>query len=189
VAGFTKKAIRDSFIKLLNEKPLSQITVRDIVDDCHVNRNTFYYHYQDLPQLIETIVEEDTQRIIRDYSSIGSVEECLSAMIGFALENQRAVMHIYHSVSRDIYEQYQWKVCEHVVTVYIDGILADRKVTAQDRKLIIDYLKCVCFGVILCWLEEGMKADIQGRFHRICELKQGELEEMIARCEKVTGKN
>ena len=49
MASFTKKAIRDSFVKLLNEKPLSQITIRDIVDDCGVNRNTFYYYYQDLP--------------------------------------------------------------------------------------------------------------------------------------------
>lgn len=34
MANFTKKAIRDSLVKLLNEKPLSKITVRDIVDDC-----------------------------------------------------------------------------------------------------------------------------------------------------------
>ena len=47
MASFTKKAIRDSFVKLLNEKSLSQITIRDIVDDCGVNRNTFYYYYQD----------------------------------------------------------------------------------------------------------------------------------------------
>ena len=54
MAGFAKKAIRDSFIKLLNERPLSQITVRDIVDACGVNRNTFYYYFQDIPQLVET---------------------------------------------------------------------------------------------------------------------------------------
>ena len=50
MANFTKKAIRDSLVKLLNEKPLSKITVRDIVDDCGVNRNTFYYYYPDLPE-------------------------------------------------------------------------------------------------------------------------------------------
>ena len=44
LANFTQKAIRASFIKLLNQKPLSQITIKDIVDDCGVNRNTFYYY-------------------------------------------------------------------------------------------------------------------------------------------------
>lgn len=59
MANFTKKAIRDSFVKLLNEKPLKQITVRDIVEDCGVNRNTFYYYYQDLPQLLESVINEN----------------------------------------------------------------------------------------------------------------------------------
>lgn len=188
MAGFTKKAIRDSFVKLLNERPLSQITVKDIVDDCGVNRNTFYYYFQDLPQLLETIVDEDAQRIIREYPAIDSIEECLNAIISFALDNRRAVMHIYHSINRDIYEQYQWRICEHTVKIYVDGILSDKNVTKQDRKLLIDYLKCVCFGLIVGWLEEGMQTDIQSRFRRICELKQGDFEQMIARCEKTKEK-
>ena len=73
MASFTKKAIRDSFVKLLNEKPLSQITIRDIVDDCGVNRNTFYYYYQDLPQLVESVVDEDAERIIRGHPTIDSL--------------------------------------------------------------------------------------------------------------------
>lgn len=70
MAAFTKTAIRNSFIKLLNERPISQITIRDIVDDCGVNRNTFYYYFQDLPQLVETIVNEEADRMIRELSLI-----------------------------------------------------------------------------------------------------------------------
>lgn len=184
MAGFTRKAIRNSFVKLLNERPLSQITVRDIVDDCGVNRNTFYYYFQDLPHLLESIVDEEAQRIISEYPTIESVEECLNAIIGFALDNRKAVMHIYNSANRDIYEQHQWRACEHIVTIYVDSILSGRNVTEQDRKLIIDYLKCVCVGFIIGWLEDGMQSDIQSRFHRICELRQGDFENMIARCEK-----
>lgn len=184
VANFTKKAIRNSFVKLLNEKPLNQITVRDIVDDCGVNRNTFYYYFQDLPQLVETIVNEDAERMIREHPAIESIEDCLNAIIEFALENRKAVLHIYHSINRDIYEQYQWRVCEHAVTTYLEGALSGRTVPEPDRKLMVDYLKCVSFGLVIRWLEEGMQEDIQARFHRLCELKQGELERMIARCEQ-----
>ena len=41
---FTSKAIEESFIRLLNERPLDKITIKDIVDDCGISRNTFYYH-------------------------------------------------------------------------------------------------------------------------------------------------
>ena len=184
MASYTKKAIRDAFIKLLNERPLSQITVRDIVDTCGVNRNTFYYYFQDIPQLVETIVDEAADQVISQYPSVDSVEECLNAAVGFALDNRKAALHIYHSVNRDIYEQYQWRVCEHIVTTYVDGVLSGRIVLEPDRRLIIDYLECMCFGFIIGWLATGMQEGIQSRFHRLCELKHGDLEAMISRCEK-----
>ena len=43
---FAKREIKNSFIKLLTERPISQITVKDIVEDCGVNRNSFYYHFR-----------------------------------------------------------------------------------------------------------------------------------------------
>lgn len=183
MAGFTKKAIRNSCVKLLNEKPFNQITVRDIVDDCGVNRNTFYYYFQDLPQLVESIANEEAERIISEYSSMDSFEECLNTAVDFALKNRKAALHIYRSVNRDTYEQYQWRVCEHTAVIYADKILSGRNVTDEDRGIIIDYIKCTCFGFIMGWLESGMRAEIQPRFHRLCELKQGELERMIDRCE------
>lgn len=183
MADFTKKAIRNSFLKLLNEKPLKQITVRDIVDDCGVNRNTFYYHFQDIPQLIETIIREDAEQIIADHPTITTVQEYLEAAIGFALNNRNAIMHIYRSVNRDLYEQYQWRVCQHAAAAFIDQILTGRQVSDTDRALLIDYVKCVCFGIVMGWLEDGMKNDIQAYADRLCELKQGDLELMIDRME------
>ena len=61
MANFTKKAIKETFVELLEEHPLSDITIKDIVEKCGINRNSFYYHYHDLPDLIEEIVKEDAE--------------------------------------------------------------------------------------------------------------------------------
>ena len=61
MSQLTRKAIVQSFIKLLNEMPLDKITVKDIVDDCGVNRGTFYYYYQDVYALLEEIFATETQ--------------------------------------------------------------------------------------------------------------------------------
>ena len=42
MSQLTKKAIMESFVKLLNERALDKIKVKDIVEDCGINRNTFY---------------------------------------------------------------------------------------------------------------------------------------------------
>ena len=75
MANFTKQAIKASFMKLLNQKPLSKISVRDIVEDCGINRNSFYYHFQDIPSLLGEIVTEQTDELIRQYPTISSMEE------------------------------------------------------------------------------------------------------------------
>ena len=53
--SFTKRAIVESFLHVAAKKPLDKITVRDIVDDCGVNRNTFYYYFQDVYAVLEEI--------------------------------------------------------------------------------------------------------------------------------------
>ena len=48
MSQFTKKAIVETFLELLKEHSLDKITVKDIVEKCGINRNTFYYYYQDI---------------------------------------------------------------------------------------------------------------------------------------------
>ena len=64
MSNLTERAIKESFIKLLGEKPLAQISVRMIVEDCGINRNSFYYHFQDIPTLLGEIIREEVDRII-----------------------------------------------------------------------------------------------------------------------------
>lgn len=179
--GFTKQAIRNSFIKLLNERPVSQIKIKDIVEDCGINRNSFYYHYQDLPSMIEEIILEEAETMVRQHPSVDSIEECLDLAVSFALENRRAALHLYNSSNRNVFEQYLWRVCEHVVETYINTVFAKYPMKEDDKRIIIRQYKWECFGAVLDWLDGGMKDDIQKDFYRLCQLKKGMLEEVIRR--------
>ena len=55
MSGFTKEIIIRTLFELLNEKPLAKITVKDIVERCGVNRNTFYYHFRDISDVVESV--------------------------------------------------------------------------------------------------------------------------------------
>ena len=90
-SDLTKAAIKKSFLALLNEKPINQISVRDIAEGCGFNRNTIYYHYDDIPCLVEEIVIETAEKIISDYSDYHSLEACIDKMAEFALEHKRTV--------------------------------------------------------------------------------------------------
>ena len=54
----TKRALAASLTKLLSQKPLDKVTVKDIIEDCGVNRQTFYYHFKDIYDLVDWIFLE-----------------------------------------------------------------------------------------------------------------------------------
>lgn len=51
----TKFAIAFAFKELLLEKSIDKITINDITEKCGINRQTFYYHFHDIYELIECI--------------------------------------------------------------------------------------------------------------------------------------
>ena len=100
LANFTKNAIKQTFVTLLEEKPYNEITVKEIVSRCGINRNSFYYHYQDLPTLLEELIKESLDKIIEEYPSFSSLEDSLLAVVAFAESYKSAILHIFRSVDR-----------------------------------------------------------------------------------------
>lgn len=86
MANFTKQAIETAFLQLLNEKPLNKISVRDIVEKCGINRNSFYYHFQDIPSLIAEIITSYTDQLIEEYPTISTLDECCEMAFRYALQ-------------------------------------------------------------------------------------------------------
>ena len=172
MANFTAKAIKETFLRLLEERPLSQITVKDIANECGINRNTFYYHYQDLPALIEEIVEEEAKSIIDKYPSVTSIVECFDAMVEFASSKKRAIMHIFRSVNREVFEKSLRDVSDYFVLNYVNSAVNDILISEADKKTVVTYYKSVFFGLVTEWLNCEMSEDFVREIRRIFLLKK-----------------
>ena len=66
----TKKIIKETFWEIPEEKSYNKITVQDIVNRCQVNRNTFYYHFQDIPTLMIDSIEDWMADVIQKYGTL-----------------------------------------------------------------------------------------------------------------------
>lgn len=146
MSAYTKQAIKNSFLKLLNDRPLNQVTVKAIVEDCGINRNTFYYHFTDIPSLATEIITERADQIIRQYANPDSPEACLNAAVQFMTENRRAVMHMYRSISHDTVAFYLMQICRHTVEAYAAAAYGDLPLSKEDREILIRFWQCECYG-------------------------------------------
>jgi AcrR family transcriptional regulator len=177
----TKNLIKKTFLDLLEQRPLSQITVKDIVSSCGINRNSFYYHYADLPALVEDVITEEADKIMEKYDSFESLEKCLDAVIEFSLSHRKVALHLFNSNSQDVFVHYFMQISDEVIRRYLEELCRDRKINEEDKEIVIHYYKCLLFGQAVDWMRCGMTNDIQHQFRRFCEFNKGSIEAMVDR--------
>lgn len=177
----TREALKSALLRLLEERPLREITVKDLVQSCGVNRNTFYYHFKDIPALLEELVADQADRIIAAQGPALSLADCLETAARFALERRQAVLHINQSAHRDLFELCLMDVCRRVVEDYAAAAIGSVPIPPEDRAVIIRFYQCECFGQVMAWLNDGMRYDIGKQFRRLCYLGEGMTERMLKR--------
>lgn len=160
----TKKFIIEAFWELLEEKPYNKITVLNIVDRCGISRNTFYYHFHDIPQLLEESIKHDTDQILDAYNSAGYPLECITPVIRLCETRRRAILHIYRSVQRDVFLDYLEKTAIYAATQYIETLSDNLQASVENKNVIIRIAKCAMVGLTLDWLDAGMDYDLNEFF-------------------------
>ena len=163
---YTKDSIKAAFIRLLNERPLNKISVKSIVDICNISRNTFYYHFQDIPGLLEEIIIDSANTLVREHDTVRSMGECIESAFAFVKANKKAVYHIYNSVDRAAYEDFVCKMCDHTATLLVREQLAGQEVSDADRAALTYFVKCQFIGLCMDWTRSGMNDDIADKYHR-----------------------
>lgn len=169
----TKKIIKDAFWELLEEKPYNKITVRDIVNRCCVNRNTFYYYFQDIPTLMVDSIEEWIDEVIRKYGTITSPVDCLTYMAEECMKRKKAFLNLFHSAQKDAFLYDLNRMGYDIINTYVDKIGENREILKEEKESFIRCYKCVFVGSILGWLEEDASYDLSSFYEELCKIFSG----------------
>ena len=97
----TKKTLSASLKKCMERKPLSKITVTDIVNECGLNRKTFYYHFQDVPDLLKWTLEQEAVDVVKEFDLLNELEAALRFAVNYIRENSHIINCAYDSMGRD----------------------------------------------------------------------------------------
>ena len=171
----TKEIIKDTFWELLEEKPYNKITVKDIVTRCRVNRNTFYYYFQDIPTLMTDSIEDWMEEVIRQYGSVTSPVNCLTYMAEECMKRKNAFLHLFRSIQKDAFLSGLYKMGDDIIQIYLDNIGEYKKI--QKKEIFIKCYKCVFVGSLLDWLEEDASYDLKEFYEELCKLFAGSIME------------
>lgn len=185
MAQFTKKAIMQCFIQMLNESPMDKISVVDIAERCGINRNTFYYYYCDIYALVKELFTMEAQRIAEKELSCATWQEVCLEALEFVRENRRAVYHLFHSNHRDLLEEYLYDVAHLEMVNFVRREAEGMPVKEEDINSLALFYTSALVGLVTRWMLEGMKADVESILDNIGRLITGNLRMSLERsCEE-----
>lgn len=177
----TANDIKKVFLQLLNEKPFDKITVREITETCGINRNTFYYYFQDVYDLLESVLDSASKEALSRNIEYDSWEEGFIKSTEFARENRRAIYHIYKSAKREKLDKYLNDIAERVMTEAIKKQTEGLEVCENDVRLVVTFYKHALVGCVTEWLDEGMKGTPVEDIRRLGELLEGNIRHSLSK--------
>lgn len=161
----TLRVIDEAFLKLLREKSFDEITIKEICNVAMINRGTFYSHYADKFQLIESYQEvlvKGFRKILYEnvtgtsYREIleNNVKNTIDDALYFMKDNRDKVLAVLESVDNANFAEY---FSNHMFTFYKDkseqlGILLEPEI---DKDYVITYITHAHMGIFLKWIREG----------------------------------
>lgn len=97
----TKRTLAASLKSFTEKKPLSKITVSDIIADCGVNRKTFYYHFEDIYALLKWMLEEEAVNVVKQFDLLVGYREAVLFVMNYVRKNKHLLCCAYDSMGRD----------------------------------------------------------------------------------------
>lgn len=185
MSKFTKQAIIDTFIKMLEVKSLDKITVKELVKECGINRNTFYYYYKDIYDLLEDIFIQESSRIISENRDDKSFYEEYMRELNVMMEYKNALMHVYNSKSREIIENYLLSVMPQFIRHYVVEKIRQNNYTEvreEDISFICDFYKYAVSGCTIEWIRGGMQQNQEEFVRKMSYIFDGTISAAVESC-------
>ena len=157
----TKIALEASLKELLKKKPFDKITIADLTEDCGISRMAFYYHFKDIYDLVEWACVEDGKKALRDKKTYDTWQEGFAQIFEAVLENKPFIMNVYRNVDRERMERYLYHLTYDLIVGVVQEKSKDLDISGEDKKFIANFYKYGFVGIMLEWIQEGMKADIE----------------------------
>ena len=152
----TKKAIAQALKTVCREKAFDKISIADITAACGLNRQTFYYHFQDKYELLSWIYyTENFSRITEDISFENWNAKILE-LLQIMADEQTFYMNTLKEQEKT-FESYLFDMAKALFIDAIDALDTGRKLALEEKEFDAEFYAYGICGVIMRWAEKGMK--------------------------------
>ncbi|MBO9131002.1 TetR/AcrR family transcriptional regulator [Bacillus sp. 165] len=159
----TRKLIKDALFTVSSQKGIDAVTVQDIIDEANINRATFYYHYKDKLDLIESILHEMLEGLGQEIlmpNEVNSFSDIVYPPILAVFEHVKKHRDIYKIVlSEKGLPDFPAKMVKELKESLGDNItlLQNNKIEITvNKELLTNYISAALVSLIVEWVKNDL---------------------------------
>ncbi len=144
-----KGAVAAAFLEMAARKDVDKITVKDLVEACGISRQTFYYHFRDIVDVLEWTARQGVERLLAQSLKASSPREALGRFVDFAAESQPMVRRLLNSQRREAME----RIMVEATRAYLERSArewgVEPSLNQADWQVTLDFYACGMAGLLL----------------------------------------
>lgn len=167
----TKQKIARALRQLMNERPLGKITVQDLMERAQMKRQSFYYHFQDIYDVLSWICEQQLGQPLRDDPDLDLEEWCLR-LIRLMEEDRAFYRRVFLAGNPELVRDF----CEGLVRPRMGRMLfqtEDVRQIPRPQAFVVDFCTKALTGYVveLCTSRKALDwGEVRGCLHSLLEV-------------------
>ena len=152
-----KESIAQAVKTLVMEKGVRRLTVKEIVEECHITRQAFYYHFEDIPGVIQWILQREAKRTMLEAQAFENGESRLRYLFLMAIP---ALPYVRKGLESNFREELERLLEQNVQALFDracdeEGLYQD--CTRFEAGVILRYHSQAVLGLLRNWTENDTK--------------------------------
>ncbi len=180
----TKEALAETLKKMLSNKTLESISIKDIVDECKISRQAFYYHFNDIYDLLELIYTNEAVKLVNDHKDYETWQEGYYHVLQYMLANKKFVQNTYRSIGRDYFENFIFNILYKMILEVVESQSTDLNVEQKNKEFIARFYSFAFIQIGFDWLKRGMLEEPKEIIDQIDVLTKGDIRKALTKYDK-----
>lgn len=165
----TKKAIADGLKELTRTRNFDKISVSDITGICGLNRQTFYYHFQDKYELLSWIYYNEGFSSLIEGINLENWDIKLWELLN---KMKREQVFYVNTIKNEgaCFQDYLWSISRTLFFEAMEKLDVHHKISDEEKTFYAGFFSYGICGTIVFWVKDGMKEDTRELSARLKKL-------------------
>jgi probable dihydroxyacetone kinase regulator len=153
----TKKALSQGIKELIKKKNFEKITIADITEICGLNRQTFYYHFQDKYELVNWIYYNEAISVFTQDLTFENWNTNVLQLLTIMKKDAYFYQNTLRDTNKNEFQHYLFCVSKEIFCDIIEHFAKESDINCDDKVFVAEFISYGVVGMITAWAKNGMK--------------------------------